>query len=97
MKKILSTETLFIGDDPVWVTCRGHVDIKLFNKAYKQEWSGDGYTQKDLKYEYWKKTKLGYTRSAPGKPGAVPLTIVYWDGHGLGQCKKRKPQLTEVP
>lgn len=82
MKKV-ALETITLGPEsgPVWSICRGHVDAKTFNKAFGREWDSDNeHTQTDLLYEYWKESKDGtsWRRSAPGRKGAVPVTVAGW-------------------
>lgn len=81
---MIKTVTLFSDDNPIAVICPGHVDAKIFNKAFKAEgWSGDPYKDSDMEYVYLleKQRKKGtsYRRVKATTPGAKPYTWVRWD------------------
>lgn len=79
----LKTQTLMQGDNPAWVLCPGHVDIKTFNKAFKAEgWSGAGdYKKEDIFYEYWTFNRLTkhWKKAIPSAIGARKVTVCRWD------------------
>ena len=78
MKK---TITLSDKGGPVRVICPGHIGRKIFNNAFKAEgWSSHrSWTQKELTYEYWKKTGNQYRLSSPDKQGAKRFTVANWN------------------
>lgn len=90
MEKKLRTYTLDGVGGPVAVLCKGHVDQKTFNQAFKNEgWDCANYKQKELSYVYgtlkeikFKNGEGGYRWSGPKKPtdkGVKPFTITPWD------------------
>lgn len=86
-KTALKTITLTIGDDPSHVVCPGHVDIKTFNQAFKNEgWDSVGHYKKDeISYIYAVKQEANangrfkFKEVAPNSPGAKKFTISRWD------------------
>lgn len=83
----LKTITLTIGDDPSHVVCPGHVNAKVFNRAFKNEgWDSCGrYKVSELSYIYAVKKEKGkngrfsFKTVQPDFKGAKKFTICRWD------------------
>ncbi len=90
MKKPLKTLTLCDESfNPSLVTLAGHHDIKVFNKAFQQEWDADNnsYKKENIEYVYMvKKNKIVdgeksfiMKTCSPSIKGAKKYTIAQWD------------------
>lgn len=81
MEKTLKTKTLGTKDQPAFVICDGHVDVKTFNKAFKSEgWSEVGkWDKKQIDYVYGFEGKCGFSLCEPNKLKAKKYTVAHWD------------------
>ena len=80
MNKKLSTSTVgHDADNPSHSYVDGHVVLKVFQRAYDQEWSGGtDLVQDDLVYGYAKKLKKSIRFSREVKEGFKPTTWIEW-------------------
>ncbi len=77
--KLFCTTTLSVDEQPAFTLCPGHVDVKTFNKAKKNEgWIGDPVQESELKREWWVKNGTNFALAREGQPGARPYTVMNW-------------------
>lgn len=75
-------QTITLGDEdgePRFSLCRGHVDVKTFNKAFMAEgWNGDEIPESEIEHEYWRRKEDVWSQCEKGDDGAEPVTVVVW-------------------
>jgi len=75
----MKTETLSIGDDPVYTILEGHHDAATFSKAMNAEgWDNAEIHPDDISHEYWVKEEDKWCPSNKEDPKAIPVTVSPW-------------------
>lgn len=80
VSRSLKTITLSVDDNPIFTLCPGHVGIRAFNVALKNEgWVCDPVAKTEVAKEFWVQTRRGfYKRSEKTDKNAKPYTVMSW-------------------
>lgn len=77
----MKIKTVTIGHEgnPFVTLCKGHVNARQFNAAFKAEgWCSDWVKKSDILHEYWVPLKNGWKKSTISNKKAKAVTVNYW-------------------